>query len=127
VITDKVIVQGILHKQIFFIGTDNIERHQAEDIPFSLFLDVPGAVAGDNVHLTPVIEAVFFELLSANELRQKVVFAIHAVVAREIQINLVLSSGPLFKVEQVVGENTKRVLIVRIEEIVSPIVSPITI
>lgn len=128
VIQDKVIVQGILHKQIFFIGTDDIERHQAEDIPFSLFLDVPGATPGDNIHLKPVIEAVFFELLSENELRQKVVFAINAVVAREIQVNLELGNGPLYKVEQVIGENTKQVLIVRREEIVPPPpVSPITI
>jgi len=128
VITDKVIVQGILHKQIFFIGTDNIERHQAEDIPFSLFLDIPGAVTGDNVHIQPIIEAVFFELLSPTQLRQKVVFAIHAVVAREIQLNLVLSTGPLFKVEQVIGENTKQVLVIRREPIVPPPpVSPITI
>lgn len=128
VITDKVIVQGILHKQIFFIGTDNIEHHQAEDIPFSLFLDVPGAVDGDNVHIQPIIEAVFFELLSPTQLRQKVVFAIHAVVAREIQLHLVLSTGPLYKVEQVVGENTKQVLVIRREPIVPPPpVSPITV
>ncbi len=118
VIRDKVIVQGIIHKQIFFISTDNIERHLAEDIPFSLFLDIPGVVPGDNVHITPIIEAIFFDLLSPVELRQKVIFAINAVVTRTLQLNLVLGeSRPLFKMEQVVGENTKQVLVVRREQI----------
>lgn len=118
VIHDKVIVQGIIHKQIFFISTENIERHLAEDIPFSLFLDIPGAVPGDNVHIAPIIEAIFFDLISPTELRQKVIFAINAVVTRTLQINLVLSDDrPLFKLEQVVGENTKQVLVIRKEQI----------
>jgi hypothetical protein len=118
VIHDKVIVQGIIHKQIFFISTDNIERHLAEDIPFSLFLDIPGATPGDNVHIKPIIEAIFFDLISPTELRQKVIFAINAVVTRTLQINLVLGEGrPLFKLEQVVGENTKQVLVIRRERI----------
>lgn len=124
VIPDKVIVQGTIHKQIFFIGVDNVEHHQAEDISFSLFLDIPGVIPGDNIRITPVIEAVFFELITPTELRQKVVFSIQAVVGREIQLNLVLGIGPLFKTEQVVGENTRQLLVVRREEIVPPPLVP---
>lgn len=137
IIKDKVIVQGTIHKQIFFIGTDNIEYHQAEDVPFSVFLDIIGAMPCNLVHLTTKIEAVFFELLSPTELRQKVVIQINAVVTQEEQLNLVLGTGPLFKVDQVVGENTTQVLLVRTENIVSPVipiptpptppVSPITV
>jgi len=125
VINDKVIVQGVIHKQIFFIGTDNIEHHQAEDINFSVFLDIIGLMPGDNVHLNPKIEAVFFELISNTTLRQKVIFAINATITREVQLNLVLGAGPLFKLEQVVGENTKQVLVVRRETI--PIINPIVV
>lgn len=124
VIKDKVIVQGIIHKQIFFIGTDNIEYHQAEDVPFSVFLDILGATSSDSVHLTTEIEAVFFELLTTTQLRQKVIIAIQAVVTREVQLNLVIGTGPLFKLEQVIGENTTQVLVVA-EEAITP-VSPIT-
>lgn len=128
VITDKVIVQGTIHKQIFFISNDDVERHQAEDIPFSLFLDIPGATPGDTVKVKPLIEAVFFKLESATQLRQKVIIAINAIVTRELQLNLVLSAGPLFKVEQVVGEGTKQVLALRREEIVPPQpVQPVTV
>ncbi|HOJ78442.1 MAG TPA: DUF3794 domain-containing protein [Bacillota bacterium] len=128
IITDKVIVQGIIHKQIFYIGTDNIEHHQAEDIPFAVFIDIPGAVATDQVQINPVIEAVFFELIAPTQLRQKVIVAINAVVARELQINLVLDIGPLYKVEQVIAENTKQEMVVRREMIPPPPpVLPITI
>jgi hypothetical protein len=121
IITDKVIVQGMIHKQIFFIGADNIEHHQAEEVPFSVFLDIPGATPGDNVHITPQIEAIFFELISNTELRQKVIIAIQAIITREVQLNLVIGTGPLFKLEQVVGENTKQLLIVRREQIPTPV------
>lgn len=121
IIPNKVIVQGVIHKQVFFIGTDNIEHHQAEDIPVSLFLDIPGAAPGENVHLTTKIEGIFFDLLSSFELRQKVIFAVTAVITQEIQANLVVGIGPLFKLEQVVGENTKQVLAVLQEAIVSPV------
>ncbi len=127
IIPDKVIVQGLIHKQIFFIGTDNIEHHQAEEVPFSVFLDIPGAEPGDNVHLNPQIEAIFFELLSSTQLRQKVIIAIQATITREIQLNLELGTGSLFKMEQVVGENTKQLLIIKREEIPIPPVGPITI
>lgn len=128
VINNKVIVQGTIHKQIFYIGTDNIERHQAEDIPFSLFLDIPGATPGDIVHLIPRIEAIFFELTSSATIRQKVILVINAMVTREIQLQLVSGEGPLFKLEQVVGENTKQILITRREVLPLPIaVSKVTI
>lgn len=128
VIQDKVIVQGSIHKQIFFISTDNIEHHQAEDVPFSLFLDIPGASPGDNVHLHPVIEAVFFELVSCNQLRQKIILAVNAVITRFAQLNLVTGfGGPLFKIEQVIGENTRQVLIVERVQIAPTPVVPIEV
>ena len=130
IVKDKVIVQGILHKQIFFIGTDNIEYHQAEDIPIALFLDLFGANPDDNVHLDAKIEAIFFELLSSTELRQKVIIAVTATVTREVQLNLVIGTGVLFKVEQVIGENVKQILVVRREQIPIPpvpIVSEVTV
>ena len=120
VIKDKVIVQGLIHKQIFFIGTDNVEYHQAENVPFSVFLDILGASAGDLVHLTTKIEAVFFELLNPMDLRQKIIIAINAVLTREIQLNLAIGTGPLFKLEQVIGENTTQVLVVT-HEAITPI------
>ncbi|MCL6591659.1 MAG: DUF3794 domain-containing protein [Firmicutes bacterium] len=131
-IENKVIVQGVIHKQIFFIGTDNIEHHQAEDVPFAVFLDIPGVSPGDRAHLDSEIEAVFFELVSDNQLRQKVIFQITATATREIQLNLAIGTGPLVKIDEVIAENTKQVLVVRREVIppippLVPVVSRVTV
>ena len=110
VIENKVIIQGVLHKQIFFVGDDNIERHQGEDVEFSTFVDIPGAVQGMDVQITPTIEFVDFQLLSPTLLLQKVVVEFFAKVTQSIQINVALGPGALLKLEEVVGENTTQFL-----------------
>ncbi|MGE5529351.1 MAG: DUF3794 domain-containing protein [Patescibacteria group bacterium] len=110
VIEGKVIVQGVLHKQIFFVGEDNIERHQAEDIEFSTFVDIPGATTGMVVQVTPTVEFVDFQLLSSTLLLQKVVIEFFVKVTQSVQLNVALGPGALLKLEQVVGENTTQLL-----------------
>ena len=110
VIENKVIIQGVLHKQIFFVGDDNIERHQGEDVEFSTFVDIPGAVQGMDVQITPTIEFVDFQLLSPTLLLQKVVVEFFAKITQSIQINVALGPGALLKLEEVVGENTTQFL-----------------
>lgn len=111
VIDDKVIIQGIVHKQIFFIGLDNIEYHQAEDLEFSTFLDIPGATTGMDVVAEPTIEFIHFELLDEDTLLQKVVIEFFVKVTESIQINVVLGPGALLKLDTVVGEDTKQLLV----------------
>jgi hypothetical protein len=110
VIADKVVIQGVLHKQIFFVGEDNIVHHQAEDIPFSTFVDVPGAEPGMNVQIEPVIETVIFNLLTPAIIHQKVVIEFFVKVTETRQLNVLTGSGPLVRVDQVVGENTRQEL-----------------
>jgi hypothetical protein len=126
VIVNKVIVQGILHKQVFFIDTDNVERHQAEETPFAVFLDLPGAIPGDQVEITPEVEGIFFVLETPTQLQQRLIIAITAVVSRAEQLNLALGTEPLYVMEQVVNEGTKQVLVVRREAIVPPPPPPVT-
>ncbi|HOP75828.1 MAG TPA: DUF3794 domain-containing protein [Bacillota bacterium] len=47
---NKVVKQGIIHKQIFYVDPDNVVRHTSEDIPFMLTVDIPG-VCPDNPYL----------------------------------------------------------------------------
>lgn len=109
-IDDKVIIQGIIHKQIFYICEDNIEHHQAEDVPFSVFVDIPGATAGMDVQVHPTVEFVAFTLETPTTLRQKVVLEIFVKVTERVQLQVALGTGPLVKVEAVRGENTQQFL-----------------
>jgi hypothetical protein len=80
VINNKVIFQGTLHKQIFFVDMNGIVRHVGVDIPFSGFADTPGVPAGSACQITPVIVFLNFNLISATELRETVVIDVEVVV-----------------------------------------------
>jgi hypothetical protein len=80
VINNKVIFQGTLHKQIFFVSLDGIVRHQAVDIPFSGFVDTPGVPTGSACQLAPVIVFLNFSLLSPTEVRETVVIDVGVTV-----------------------------------------------
>ena len=110
VIPDKVIIQGFVHKQIFFVDTNNVERHQAEDIHFSTFIDIPGARPGMNVQVHPRIETIIFELTAPTTLRQKVVVEIFVKVTTPIEFQAALGEGPLVRVAEVVGEGQGQIL-----------------
>ena len=128
VIPDKVIIQGVIHKQIFYIGTDNIEHHQAEDLRFSLFIDLPGAVPGLNVTIRPLIETILFHLETETTVRQKVIVLVNVVVTETIQVPLVIGDFSLFKLEQVIGEGIRQILVERRERIpVVPIVRNVVV
>jgi ribosome biogenesis SPOUT family RNA methylase Rps3 len=86
VITNKVIIQGTIHKQIFYIGTDNIEYEQGEDVNFSFFVDLTGAAPGMNCTLVPTIESVIPELLSETQLLQKVVLKVDILVTSTVRL-----------------------------------------
>jgi len=80
VIDNKVIFQGTLHKQIFFVDMEGIVRHVGVDIPFSGFVDVPGVPAGSACQLEPEIEFLSFELVTPTQLRETVVIAMGVTV-----------------------------------------------
>ncbi|HBF37867.1 MAG TPA: hypothetical protein DDW50_11155 [Firmicutes bacterium] len=120
VIADKVVIQGVLHKQIFFVGEDNIVHHQAEEIPFSTFIDVPGAEPGMNVQVDPVVETVIFNLLTPTLIHQKVVLEFFVKITETRQLNVLTGNGPLVRVDQVVGENTKQELFENIVTLFTP-------
>ncbi|NLW45758.1 MAG: DUF3794 domain-containing protein [Firmicutes bacterium] len=94
VIENKVIFQGVLHKQIFFVDTKGFVRHVGVDIPFSGFVDIPGAPAGATCRLTATIEFIDFRLLSPTELRETVVIAIGVTVTDEVN-NMTVCSNTL--------------------------------
>jgi len=77
VIPGKVVFQGILHKQIFFVNEDNVVVHQGVDIPFSGFVDFPETEPGQFCQLASVVEFIDFELLSPTQLRETAVILVN--------------------------------------------------
>ena len=110
VIPHKVIIQGFVHKQIFYVDTENIERHQAEDVAFSGFVDIPGAVPGMNVQVNPAIETVIHRLEGETILRQKTVIGIFVKVTTPVQFRGVVGEGPLLRVPVIIGEGSGQTL-----------------
>jgi len=121
IIKDKVIVQGIIHKQVFFVSADGVVRHFAENIPFSTFIDIPGADRGMNAQVHPVIEKILFHL-SPDGLfvNQKIILEIFVKVTEFIQTSLTLGEGPLLLLPLVVGEGTKQTLVENIVDLDQP-------
>ncbi|MCK4257332.1 MAG: DUF3794 domain-containing protein [Halanaerobiales bacterium] len=118
VIQDKVIIQGIVHKQVFFIDTDDIERHIGEDVPFSTFVDVPGAEPGNNCQIHPIIEFIKHELSDDGTiLDQEIVLEIFVKITETVQLNLVIGDDILLKIPEVIGENVCQILLENVFEL----------
>lgn len=86
----KLIVSGILHKQVAFVGPDNVVRMQEEDIPFTEAIPVPGLPAGAAVSGTVVVEFLIPELdVARGILVQKTVLLVQAAVPTTQMITVV--------------------------------------
>ena len=106
VITGKVIINGILHKVIQYKTKENVDlihgvkrvcgnvRHCTVDIPFHLFIVVPGALPGDECHVEDAfVEGEKDELLDQHDdcfkkLLEKAVVRVDIKVTRSEQIHV---------------------------------------
>jgi hypothetical protein len=112
VIQDKVIIQGVISKQVFFVGEDNIVHHFPEEMRFSGLVDVPGARPGMLVQVHPSIFNVIAILSpDGNQILQKVIVDVDVVVTDFVQIHVAEDpTGTAVITEAVVGETTEQVL-----------------
>jgi len=112
VIDSQVMVSGILHKQIFFVGEDHHVHHQPEDVPFNVFVDCPGACPGQQAQVSGAILRLTHSLDFGQELIQRAILQFVVKVTEDCQVNVVLNpAGPLVKAECVVNETTKSVTV----------------
>ena len=109
VIENKVIFQGTLHKQIFFVDTDGIVRHIGIDIPFSGFVDVPGVPAGAACQLAARVVFIDFQLLTPTRLRETVVIHVEVTVTDDVTNMTVFTNTLLPKALRFGEPNTVRV------------------
>ncbi|NLM36649.1 MAG: DUF3794 domain-containing protein [Firmicutes bacterium] len=91
VIPGKVIFQGILHKQIFFVNEDNVVVHQGVDIPFSGFVDIPEAEPGQFCQVAASVEFIDFQLLSPTVLRETTVILVNVQLLSNVSLPLVMT------------------------------------
>ncbi|MDD4169507.1 MAG: DUF3794 domain-containing protein [Desulfotomaculaceae bacterium] len=87
----KIIVSGILHKQIFYVNKNNEVRHTSEDLPFSKMqeLDEPRRVDNKNdvfVEFRNIDVDISWELHRASRVRQTALVQLTAKVMEEREI-----------------------------------------
>lgn len=119
-INDKVIIQGVIHKQIFFIDQNDVERHQAVDVAFSTFVEAPGTRPGHVVLVEPIVVFTAFELVfppgatATTQLLEKVVidFLVNVANLRVMEVEE-SPTGTLIKAEVVLGQGTGQLMIER--------------
>ncbi|HHY47457.1 MAG TPA: DUF3794 domain-containing protein [Firmicutes bacterium] len=112
----KTIVQGTVHKQVYYIGTDDLEHHMAEDIAFSDLVEIipidPAYPVreGMNPQDLSTIENVVWEFDPATgTLIQKVIVALNIKVTETQQLLVALDPyGQWIKTQVVIGEATKQ-------------------
>lgn len=124
IVRDKVIVKGVLHKQVFYVeeGTGRVFE-ESFDESFTGFVDIPGAREGMNVQCKAKVEYVNHEKVRvighppnvSTVFKQTAVIALFVKVTEMKQIEVVtdvqgaVTRKELLKVDSVVGENTKQV------------------
>ncbi len=127
VIENKVIVEAILHKQIFFVAAeDDVVYEVSVDEKFTHFVDVPGAFPGANVQVYPRVEFVDVVIDAYDRMlgRQTAVIDIFVKVTETVQVEVVTDvkdvdvTKELLKVSQVIGEGAKQ------HKIVADLVAP---
>ena len=94
IIPGKVIFQGILHKQIFFVNRRNTVVHQRVEIPFSGFVDVEGAQPGQGCQLIPEIVFLDFQLIAPDRLREKAVIDLTIRLFNSPPFGVMTQTGP---------------------------------
>ncbi|NPV53562.1 MAG: DUF3794 domain-containing protein [Firmicutes bacterium] len=112
----KVIVQGTVHKQIYYIGTDDLEHHLAEDIDFSELVEIvplnPALPAreGMNEQDFSVIENIVWEFDPAvGMLTQKIIVRLEVKVTQTEQLPVALDPyGQWIKAQVVIGHSVKQ-------------------
>lgn len=121
---DQVVVEGIVHKDIYYVGRNDLQYRQVEKMPFSTVVPVPGAEPGMDVMVEPRIDRINYQLeapLPSRDVMQRVMMNIFAKVTEKVQVNVCQDpNGPLIKAEHVVGENVKQVMLENEVELCQP-------
>lgn len=95
VFQNKVVKQGTIIKQIFYVDPDNFVRHLHEEVPFMVSVDIPGIAPSDRVEVQNYLIDIdtdyslgFLEPAEPPMLRQKVVAHVLVKVSEWSQLDV---------------------------------------
>jgi len=130
IVKDKVIVDGEVTLQVLYVAAEPDQPvHQLHTVlPFSDFIEVPGAAPGMDVRVEVKVESAEVEQIDgpAGKLRADVVFMLTANVMEVRQINIITSISGVeatmvkLRLDHVVGENSTQVVLRDIFETPEP-------
>jgi len=95
----KVVVSGVLHKQIYYVNKDDQVKHVQEEVPFSKLVELktPQPVLDEDEvvirHFKPRID-VTWELVRGNRLHQTGVLIVRIKIVEERQVFVQLCPAP---------------------------------
>jgi len=110
VVPDKVLISGILSKEIYYVGTDGINYSQAVNYRFSTFVDYPGALPGHEAFVEVQIEYEHFELVDSL-LQDKTLLRLLVRVAEPGITPIELGAGQELLLPRVVGQNSVQLML----------------
>ncbi|HHX50874.1 MAG TPA: DUF3794 domain-containing protein [Clostridia bacterium] len=120
VLPNKIIVQGVLHKQIFYIDAETRQMFEFSlDEGFTTFVHLPGVEPKSDVTVKAMLEFVKIDLTSPTTANQSAIIklVVRAVATKEITV-VTDVSGPgidvvkeILKAEHVVAEGKQQVAI----------------
>jgi hypothetical protein len=106
IIGNKVIVQGTLHKQIFYLNQEDTTKCQSEHLPFATFIELNGLKTNYKIHLDAKVERIYRQLSEDSmQLYQKATVIITGVVLELGQHIVYRGCGSLFRIREIVGRN----------------------
>jgi hypothetical protein len=112
ILTDKIIVQGVFHKQVFFVGTEDIVHHLSGDIPFKTMLYVPGARPGMTARISAEVEKIRTKLSPGGDsVLTEAIIKVTATVGDVASVTLAPGTDATVLAELVVGESSAQVLV----------------
>jgi hypothetical protein len=111
VITNKVIISGILSKEIYYVGTDGINYSQLASSSFSTFVDYPGALPGHEALIDAEIEHEYFELIDDRLLLIQTLLKLWVKVVDPVSMPIATDGGITVLLSRIVGQNSIQLIL----------------
>ncbi|HHY47455.1 MAG TPA: DUF3794 domain-containing protein [Firmicutes bacterium] len=107
---DRIFITGDIAKQVFYVGPDDMTRHQPATIPFSVTADIPGAMPGMDVQVHPSIRDISFALSPDGlQVSEEILFDVFVKVTQRSDVAVAVGEGPTVVVDRLIGQGTSQV------------------